>query len=150
MFKELWQVCGQSCDDEERGLGGREPLDYAGVLTTSSRLCMPSGSNTNCAWESGGGRCKREEAAAPIQGRGPQGAGSGRVPGRLLCTTWPVHFLGRCRVHGRVFYRCSSNGNYWYNALTRGLFYNHKPGKQKMIPRRTPAIQSPSETFPPR
>lgn len=93
MFKELWQVCGQSCDDEERGLGGREPLDYAGVLTTSSRLCMPSGSNTNCAWESGGGRCKREEAAAPIQGRGPQGAGSGRVPGRLLCTPGLFTFL---------------------------------------------------------
>lgn len=147
VFEELWQVCGQSCDDEERGLVGREPLDHAGVLTTSSRLCMPSGSNTNSARESSGGRCKREDTAAPVQGRGPHGAGWGRAPGRLLGTTWLVHFLGQCRVHGRVLYSCFSNGNYWCNALTQGLLYNHKLGKQKMIPRRTPAIQSPLETF---
>ena len=30
MFEELWQVCGQSSDDEERALGGREPVDHAG------------------------------------------------------------------------------------------------------------------------
>ena len=145
VFEELWQVCGQSSDDEERALGGREPVDHTGVLSTSSRFCMPSGSNTNCAQESSGGRCKHEEAAAPVQGRGAHRAGWGRVLGRLLGTTWLVYFLRRCRVHGRVLYSCSSNSNYWYNVLTRGLSY--KPGKQKMIPRRTPAIQSPLEIF---